>query len=873
MDSSYQFPYTRVFRGSSQSQRLERINANPYDSFNDSQTSICSTASQKLVSYFKDKMSGVVSGLKGFFGAEEKPLLSSLVLTNSVTLPYIPSEKLNSISSSIQNTVQKPEYQDKYNNSLNASMISSGRSSVQNVMKFYKDVSVDKVREKIQKQDSKALDLSVSCAVKPKPVYSSVNTSLNSSRLDIGKDNFNVHGKRELRSILHDQNKTNKGNKKVSFGPELRRVDFPSSHHHLTYPKSSSSIIKYTSSDDEDTLCVDDRTQKKLFTTNTKIFIKPQTLNVSVIPTKKLKVNPFHKKVLEKNVLPKSAKLAKKQFPEDFARKYNHENSFGSDNLVNDSKLETDSDESNLHQVTFDHQNFINSLAKKKNQKRGGDYDSSSEISEKESPKLESPKTLAPIPLEDDEVDVDRIEDNNDEIQEEEPAPVEEPPKKVPETTKTSSLFGNLTSAAPVVEKKATENNAPALKLTGGLFANNTTESKPAEAKPASSGLFGGLNTTPVVTETKPAEVKPASSGLFGGLATPAATETKPVESKPAASSGLFGGSLFGGSINKPAPAAAETSEKNVPEEPKKTEESAPKVEAPVHSMFANLTRQASVVQHSNNPFLSASSQPKTVDFASLISGGAAPAPATTENTPAAVAEPMEAQTVETTMENNTNNNTSEPPAITGGFLGLISAKNNGQSSSMFSNTLKPTSNYSWMNTENNEEQKSTNLFGGMGGGMFGNNTNNNTSNNQSSMFTQNNPVNPFASSNNNQGGMNFEGGMGMGDNNNNNAGGMFGGFGNNNNNNNNNNFGGISRQGSSMSNGLFGGNSSGGFQNNMFGGNSGGVENNNPFLQSQNSFGGGGFGGGSSDNNLMRSNSTFGAGSAKKGKQKERAF
>jgi len=219
MDSSYQFPYTRVFRGSSQSQRLERINANPYDSFNDSQTSICSTASQKLVSYFKDKMSGVVSGLKGFFGAEEKPLLSSLVLTNSVTLPYIPSEKLNSISSSIQNTVQKPEYQDKYNNSLNASMISSGRSSVQNVMKFYKDVSVDKVREKIQKQDSKALDLSVSYAVKPKPVYSSVNTSLNSSRLDIGKDNFNVHGKRELRSILHDQNKTNKGNKKSQLRP------------------------------------------------------------------------------------------------------------------------------------------------------------------------------------------------------------------------------------------------------------------------------------------------------------------------------------------------------------------------------------------------------------------------------------------------------------------------------------------------------------------------------------------------------------------------------------------------------------------------------------------------------------------------------
>ena len=879
MDSSYLSPYKNVFRGSSESQRLARINATPYDSFNDSQTSIASTASQKLVSFFKDKMSGVVSGLKGFFNPQDKPLLSSVVLTNSVTLPYIPPEKLNSISSAIQDTMKKPEYQDKYNFSLNSSMVDSRKSSVQNVMKYYKDVSVDKVREKIQRQDSKALDLSVSCAVKPRPVYSSVNTSINSSRLDLGydydlppchshysrKNDLNVHGKRELRSILHDQNKTAKGNKKVSFVPELKRVDFPSHRNPLIYQKSSSSIIKYTSSDDEDGTFVDDQKQKKLFANSTKIFIKPQTLNVSVIPTRKLKVNPFQKKILEKSSQPKSHKIAKKQFPEDFARKFNHENSFGSDNLVNDSKLETDSDESNLHQNTFDHKNFINSLAKKKNQ-RSGDYDSSSEISEKESPKqqLQSPKNVAQIPLEEDEVDidadVDREESNYEE--EEKQMPVEEPVKKLQEpapVSKPSSLFGNLT-AAVATETKPTENNTP--KLGGGLFSNSApaaeTKKETTSEAPKSSLFSFGNNSASTVSAPK----ETTSSGLFGGNTS---TETKAAET-PKPTGSLFGSSLFGNNKTEqkpeePKPAVVETPKETtaapIVEAQKPAEEKPAPItrsDSQVHSIFANLNRSASTISNTNNPFLSAaSSQPKPVNFSSLIGGNSA-----AENKPAEPIVESQPQNNETTMESN-NQPAAEPAAPKlGGFLGLIS-QNNNQGSSMFSNTLNTSTSYSWMSTENTE-QKSNNLFGGMI---------NQNNNNQSSMFTQNAPVNPFGGS---QGGMNFESGM---ENNNNNS--MFGGnpaFGNNNNSGN--PFTGLSRQGSSMNNGLFGGSSMGG---GMFGNSgSGGSMENNPFLSNQNSFGGGSGGfsggfGGSSGNNFMGSGGGSFGGSAKKGKQKERAF
>ncbi len=878
MDSSSLPPYKNVYRASSESQRLARINATPYDSFNDSQASISSTASQKLVGFFKDKMSGVISGLKGFFGPQDKPLLSSLVLNSSVTLPNIPLEKLNSISSALQDTMKKPEYQDKYNFSLNSSMVDSRKSSVQNVMKYYKDVSVDKVREKIQRQDSKALDLSVSCAVKPKAVYSSVNTSLNSSRLDLGydhdllashshfsrKNDLNVHGKRELRSILHDQNKTAKGNKKVSFVPELRRVDFPSHRNPLTLQKSSSSIIKYTSSDDEDGTFVDDQKQKKLFANSTKIFIKPQTLNVSVVPTKKLKVNPFQKKILEKSSQPKSHKIAKKQFPEDFARKFNHENSFGSDNLVNDSKLETDSDESNLHQNTFDHKNFINSLAKKKNQ-RSADYDSSSEISEKQ--QLESPKNVAQIPLEEeDEVDIEADVDNYEE--EEKQMPAEEPIKKVQEPVAKPSggLFGSLNSVA-----KPTENSAPP-KLSG-LFGNSTpavTETKKEtapEAPKSSLFSFSNNNTAPKETTTSTTGL-----GLFGNKTEQKTEEpAKPaVTESPKPTGSLFGSGLFGAS-NKTEQKTEEPAKPAVVEAPKEAapetaEKPAPiqRSDSQVHSIFANLNRSASLTPATNNPFLSAaSSQPKPVNFSSLIGGG-------NTNTESKPAEPIvESQNTETTMENNNNNiqPVAEPEAPKlGGFLGLISGNSN---QNAFSSTLNTSTNYSWMSTENTE-QKSNNLFGGM---MNQNN------NNQSSMFTQNATVNPFGGS---QGGMNFEGGMGDNNNNNNS---MFGGnssFGNNNNSGGNpfTGGGGLSRQGSSMNNGLFGGSSSMG--GGMFGGgnsnNSGGE--NNPFLSNQNSFGGGsggfsgGFGGGSSGgNNFMGSGGGSFGGSAKKGKAKERAF
>ena len=884
MDSIQKMTHQRVLRGSSEYDRLQRINAAPYDTPNIHTPFISTAVPKRFICYIKDKMADAVSSLKHLFQDTKTSSLASIPLTHSLQLPAFSQEKLNNLSASIQDTVSKPEFHNQYRTGSDR-YSDSKKSSVMNVVDFYKDVSTEKVRESMKKENSNVIPQAVGCQRRPVPLYTDKNTVIEGSRRKQGysknhrvsnlykysQDHLNEFGKRGLRSILYQKDKANRGNKKVSFVPQLQRVsseydDF------LIYPKSSSSIIKYNSSDDEDPMYMQDHTQKKIFIDDKVILKKEPTIQLSLIKAKKLKPNTFYqKKLIEKASKIESCldeKVYKKEYSREFGKKYR---GFGNDNLLNDSKVETDSDDSGLLHHSLDSQSFqvLKALGAKKNQRDR--MESSSDLTEKEDPalsvspsqKIESPKT--PVVDEEENFFEQEIlpETKPQDVEKELQINIESSKKQ--EESKTSvepaksSIFQNILQPKEVKEF-ATETPKQKGNLISLIMQEPKEERKQivqetSQVKP----LFGSLSSySQNIPQEKSKEEKETKL--------PAST----IPEEPKAASKLFSNdsssSIFAQKTDQVSNPflPINKKEENIPVAPVLAKDTS-KVneEALKNPIFASIVNNSSQPAQNDNPFLNFSSQPqKPVSFTELISGGSK----STEKTNIE-------QTIKS-VENSSSvigNLNDEKPK---GILELFQSTSQGpkQESKLLTRTLTPTSGaLAWLSGGSTSQQPS--LFSNLSG----------TSNTQATpLFTQA-PQQPsafgqlFSSANNNESSIGMFG-------NNNSMMGETGNslFGSSNNNASNTLFsgnvgnpimGGSSNQSGGM--GMFGGmNTSSDNGGNLFqsslGTNDSIMGSNNPFL-SQGSFGGNSSGGFGSSN--MSSNSySMGSGQKKKN-QKERAF
>lgn len=845
MDSIHKISHQRVIRGSSEYDRFQRIDTAPYDTPNIDKPFVSTAVPKRFLTFIKDKMSGAMLGLKHLFQDTQIPSIDSIPLSQSLKLPAFPQEKLNNLSASIQQTVSKPEFQNRYSTGSERHT-EVKKSSLMNVVDFYKDISTEKLRESMKREKSNVIPQGVDCQRRPVPLYSNKNTANEGTRRKQGKDQINEHGKRSLRSILHQKDKVSRGNKHVSFVPQLQR--------------SSSSVIKYNSSDDEDNLYMQDHPHKKIFIDEKIILKNEPAIQLSFIKAKKLKPNPFNqKKIIQKATKAKSCldqKNYKKEYIGEFEKKYS---SFGNDNLINDSKVETDSDDSSLLHNSFDTSNFqaIKSLGNKRNPRNRLESPSEKEdhalsVSPQ---KVESPEVPIAEEKEENYIDHELPEVKIQKLEEKELKINIESSKK-PEETKSqdsfetikSSIFQNISQPKEIKEVKSDTNETPRQK--GSLISLIMQE--PTQ-EVSSKSLFGGglFNNSQNMTLEKPKEEQKLPISTLSGeskLGSENISETSKTISPFANNSSSLFGKKSEQSVSS-NPFLPDKKEETVSEGPILGKTTS-KIDSEVlkNPVFANVINTSSSPAENNNPFLNFTAQRQnSINFADLISG-----PKKAEST--IITDPIKP------VENNSN-----VPTINSvvnddkpkGILELFNthSKAPGQESGLLKRTLTPTSNALWLSNTNENPSLFTSSSNLQQTTLFSQPPPQSSPFGQ--LFSQNNETSTGGFGNNNSNSI-LGGGNSMLGNNNLSSNSLFGG-----------NMGGeLSNQNGGM--GLFGGNNSGSnnFQSFAFGSNNN-TNSNNPFLSQ------GAFGDSSSSafgSNLSQGSFNMGSGQKKKN-QKERAF
>lgn len=883
MDQDFQEPSTRLSRRSFNYERLARINQDPFEVPVRPRSRI-SESPRRIFNYVKDKVQGAVTGLQKLLNSPRSSQSKTATPVSSYQLPPIANEKFSDISSSINQTVSKPEYQRHYGVGSHRSE-NQKKTSFLGVMNFYKDVSGEKIREQMREANtlvipplSASVTKSVSLASPTKSVKESIKPArryLDQSDDLYRRESVSSNGKRPMPSILSKREKRlakkAEEEKKVRFLPESRLNSLPKSD--LSLVRSNSSMIKYISSDDDEEF---EKSQKKVFGDDQTGIIKDPPLKISII--KKIKINPFQKSRVEKTSVSEYLRSVKgmkgKGFDKFVGGKLNHENSYGSDNILNDSKIETDSDESSLLHNNFESRDF-------NNYKGHEDRDEElSEISQKGGEDAFPEKAESPILENVEEQDIEKEESNYGEEEEE----IKQSPVQMQKEQKEEKV---VTPVEPEPIAKPV--------VFSGLFGQK-------EIKPVIEEKIATPVNQPLVENSEPTKPKLFSFGNSILPKEPVATPVVPQEtiapSKPSAISQLLQSVVEEKDDKKDeiVPSVPATESSNLPRSGSLFSEEA--LKNPLFAGLVNNSKTESAM--SDNPFLNKPIQ-KTLSFTNLISAtsSAAPKTETVEEKP---------QTSENAFTNpvaNTNANPFTSGSQPSGILGILqraqSTVSDTGASGMFSNTLKPVGSFSWMgsnNSNNQDSQPANNLFGNMAsnnqsqgaqpqnnvfGNLFSNNNNNSNGN-----------VNGNGNGNTAGSGMAFESGNSMmgeaeSNNNNNNTGSLFGGnsglnFGNNNSGSS--VFGGNNLFQNSGSSSMFGGNSfnqnnnsnpftSGGIGNNGFQ-----ADSSNPFLSQGSGSGASNlFGQGSSqnNNNSFGGNSGFGGGnfgSGKKGKnQRERAF
>lgn len=396
---------------------------------------------------------------------------------------------------------------------------------------------------------------------------------------------------------------------------------------------------------------------KTILTELSDVSRKDPALRLSMISTRKTKINPFQKKNFVEKIsisqLLRSEKLVKKPYL----------NNDPIDNLMNDSKVETDSEESNSIHNLLDYQSsgIKESRSGKDTLKKYSDFN---DESEKASPKFNEPS-----------------------------------PRKYQEPNRLSSPFVDNN----IIEEQDAEKEESSFGDQQRNDQNTTIEmiEKPREIK----SLFGNQNNilSPLAKQESPKlQFKPASarsspeeksqpqrnaSPTFNLNNSPLTMEKLPSQELPKAEQVLT-------SIVEPPKASYEEALKN--------------------PIFASLNMKKPEPVEDSNPFLNPSA-PKAMNFSSLFSNQ----PAETIQASEQIV-PVQPITTENSFLNISNNQLEAPAMKPRGILDILQPPKDSTapeaSKSLFSNTLKPIASYSWLNQNSTtEEVKAPNLFGNFG--------------------------------------------------------------------------------------------------------------------------------------------------------------
>ena len=740
---------------------LDRVYSNPYDVNTESRNRLSGTTSRNFLNYFKGKMSTTVSTLKRLV-YDPKPVPWITVPNNESSQILSSSDRsMGDISSSIQEIVSKPEYRKNYDVSLNESN-SQKKTSFLGVVDVYKDLSAEKLRERMREKKTSVLPQTVKCSNRPVPLYAQNSDDERILPSDREYQNKNlkkkassgVNKKRMLHSILNLKEKRDKINKKVTFCPKLERVT-KHSNNLLNFKKVSSGVIKYTSSDEEEeSLLKRELPQKKLFTED-KVIRNDPIIKLCLIQSKKPRANPFQKKYLsDKSMMSQSTmsekaikKMSNDDYYKPFTGKFNHENSFASDNFINDSKIETDSDESNLMQNVLDSPN-LNILKEYKDHRNrfAGSEDLSEDLGKKSnSLSNASSKKFDDInEVELSKVDEAPIENSQEMSQEQEEEKVNTQPLKQQDDNSSAVNSIQHLLFQKSIQKKENEGINTEAKPTSFLFTpqepqeNIESSNKPAESKSWDNSLPKESTSMTDINQHE----EPSNSEMNISVTM---QESKPLinEVAPQISSQV--------EVQNPFLPSKEEAPSNLDTTPRQTLSFA---EAPVpasnlnqtsaqineealtNPLFARLAASKPDTAISNNPFL-ARSNTKINDITQLIGGN---------NNSNALFNNQSGNQQQTEAQLPVQN-IGQIPSTEGkprGILELIgsASQSDAEKPSLFrsgSNTLAPVGPLSWLtNGSNPQETKQPNLFGG-----FTNNTP------QASLFgaVPQGQINPFTSS------------------------------------------------------------------------------------------------------------------------------
>ena len=746
---------------------LDRVYSNPYDVSTESRNRLSGTTSRNFLNYFKGKISTTVSTLKKIV-YDPKPVPWITIPNNeSSQLPSFSDRSMGDISSSIQEIVSKPEYQKNYDVSLNESN-SQKKTSFLGVVDVYKGLSAEKLRERMREKKTSVLPQIVKCSNRPVPLYAQNSDDeriLPFDREYQNKDlkkkaSSGVNNKRMLHSILSLKEKRDKINKKVTFCPKLERVT-KHSINLLNLKKASSGVIKYTSSDEEeDSIRKRELPQKQLFAED-KVIRNDPIIKLCLIQSKKSRANPFQKKYLsDKSMMSQSTmseKAIKKMSADDyykpFTGKFNHENSFASDNFINDSKIETDSDESNLMQNVLDspNLNILKDFKDHRNRYAGSEDLSedlgkkSNSLSDTSSKKSDDVNEVEPSKL--DDAPIENSQEMGQEQQEEEEEKVDTQPLKQQDNN-----FAAVNSIQHLlfqksIPKKEDESINTETKPTPFLFTPQKPQediesfTKPAELKDSSAWENALPKESTSMTDINQHE-EPSNSEMNVSTTM---QESKDLtnEVTPQISSQVEAQNPFLPNKNEETPLSLNTTPKQtfsfaeapVPASALNKTSAQVQEEALNNPLFAGLITSKQDTPISNNPFLTRSNN-KITDITQLIGGGSNTALFNNQSGSQQQAE------VQLPVQNAEQAPSTETKPK--GILELIGStpQPDTQKPSLFrsgSNTLTPAGSLSWLNNGNNtQENKQPNLFGG-----FTNNTP------QGSLFgaVPQGQINPFTSS------------------------------------------------------------------------------------------------------------------------------
>lgn len=224
---------SNILKRSFYKERQDRINYDPYLPPERVSSQKSAPASERLLNFVKGKVHEAVATFKKLLdGTPESSSHQTTRVSNQYNLPQIPYDRLNNISSLIQETISKPEYQQHYSANTNKD---PNKPSFLNLMNFYKDVSAEQIREKMEESHSLIIPEPVKCPFKPLARYGNKSSAKKAavpqkhrpridSQASSASKTANLNAKRELHSILSSKEKKTKAHKKVHFKPEHQRV-------------------------------------------------------------------------------------------------------------------------------------------------------------------------------------------------------------------------------------------------------------------------------------------------------------------------------------------------------------------------------------------------------------------------------------------------------------------------------------------------------------------------------------------------------------------------------------------------------------------------------------------------------------------------